>query len=323
MHGTVRDVPAADGAAARESRHSSPEPNTDPRARPNFLRNSRTAVDSIETIDIETLIERYEVILLDAYGVLVNSEGPLPGAGALLDRLTFTGKPYYVLTNDATKPPQVAATRYRRFGLPITADRIISSGSLLVHYFRQHQLGQAACAVLGPEGSAYYVEQAGGRIVATAAAFDVLIVADQTGFPFLEGVDAALSSLIRRIDAGGSVHLLLPNPDLIYPSPAGFGITSGSVALILEAALRLRYPHRDDLRFITLGKPEPPLFAEAARRSGGSSMVMIGDQLATDIAGANAFGIDSALLLGGVSADNGQLHRLPHRPTYLLHSLLS
>ncbi len=280
-------------------------------------------MDSIEIVGIETLIERYEVILLDAYGVLVNSDGPLPGASALLDRLSRTGRPYYVLTNDATKPAPLAVNRYRSFGLAITADLIISSGMLLAGYFRQHQLEGAACCVLGPEGSVYYAEQAGGRIVAPDDLFDVLIVADQTGFPFLEAIDAALSSLIRRIDAGGAVHLLLPNPDLIYPSPTGFGITSGSVALILEAALRLRYPRRDDLRFTALGKPEPALFAEAARRSGSSDMVMIGDQLATDIAGAQAFGIDSALLLGGVSADDGRLDTSSCRPTYLLHSLLS
>lgn len=278
-------------------------------------------MDPIETIDIATLIQRYAVILLDAYGVLVNSEGPLPGAPALLRRLSEMGKPYYLVTNDATKPPAVAASRYRRFGLRIDEDRIISSGLLLPEYFQRHGLERSACRVLGPKGSVYYVEKAGGRIVAPGEPFDVLIVADQTGFAFLETVDEVLSSLIRRTDAGGKVHLLLPNPDLIYPSPKGFGITSGSVALILESALRLRYPGREDLRFVPLGKPQPTLFEYAAHRSGTLNMVMIGDQLATDIAGAAAFGIDSALLLGGVSALGNGPYGVSWRPTYLLPTL--
>lgn len=278
-------------------------------------------MDDIEAVTIETLIDRYAVILLDAYGVLVNSERALPGARELLDHLCRTSKTHFVLTNDATKPPPVASRRYRRFGLNLDADRIISSGSLLPAYFRDHGLRGRACAVLGPEGSAAYARQAGGRLVGVDESFDVLIVADQTGFPFLEGVDTALSSLIRQIDGGRSVHLLLPNPDLVYPSPAGFGITSGSIALVLEAALKARYPHREDLRFVRLGKPEPALFQEAARRSGTLDMVMIGDQLATDIAGARGFGIASALLAGGVSAHQGKFDGVECRPTYLLPSL--
>lgn len=275
-----------------------------------------------ETVDIDTLIGRYAVILLDAYGVLVNSEGPLPGACSLLHRLNALAKPYYILTNDATKPPPIAARRYRNFGLAIDEERIISSGSLLPAYFRQHGLERKPCAVLGPAGSAYYVELAGGRVVAPDAPFEILIVADQTGFPFLEAVDAALSSMIRRLDDGDPLHLLLPNPDLIYPSPSGFGITSGSVALILETALRLRYPRRDDLRFVPLGKPQPALFEQAADRCGTRDMVMIGDQLATDIAGAQQFGIHSALLLGGVSAADAVSRADGVRPTYILPSLL-
>ena len=282
---------------------------------------SRSTAHPIATIDMDHLIERYSVILLDAYGVLVNSVGPLPGAIALLDRLNTLAKPYFILTNDATKPPPAAVARYRGFGLALNPEHIIASGSLLPAYFRDHRLLNCDCAVLGPEGSAEYVRQAGGRPVAPEGDFDALIVADQTGYPFLSTVDATLSSLIRQIDRGKEVHLLLPNPDLVYPSPSGYGITSGAIALILEAALKARYPDRKGLGFVPLGKPQPALFAEAARRSATRDMVMIGDQLATDIAGAQAFGIDSALLMGGVSAVDADLERAQWRPTYLLPSL--
>ncbi len=279
------------------------------------------AARALVDIDMDSLIERYSVILLDAYGVLVNSAGPLPGARALIDRLNRQAKPYYILTNDATKPPPLAVARYRRFGLELSAENIIASGSLLPAYFRKHGLMNCDCAVLGPDGSSEYVKQAGGRVVSPDRDFDALIVADQTGFDFLSAVDAALSSLIRQFDRGKQIHLLLPNPDLVYPSPSGYGITSGAIALILDAALRTRYPDRSEPGFVPLGKPQPALFAEAARRSGTLDMVMIGDQLATDIAGAQSFGIDSALLAGGVSAVNAELERGSWRPTYLLPSL--
>ena len=68
---------------------------------------------AIPRIDVETLLRRYEVVLLDAYGVLVHSGGALPGAAHLVDRLNGAGKPYYVLTNDASKLPATAASSMR------------------------------------------------------------------------------------------------------------------------------------------------------------------------------------------------------------------
>jgi len=276
---------------------------------------------AVQQVDIDHLIERYAVILLDAYGVLVNAEGALAGAAGLLRRLNELGKHYFVLTNDATKPPEIASRRYRGFGLPIEAEQIISSGSLLTPYFQERGLAGKAVRVLGPSGSLAYVRAAGGIVADVDEPFEVLVVADQEGFPFLETVDATLTALFARVDAGMTVELILPNPDLIFPSATGFGITSGSIALLLESALRLRYPDRDDLKFAVLGKPQPGLFLAAQRRCPGQEMVMIGDQLATDIAGANAAAIPSALLLGGVSAMLSDFPAVGPRPDYVLASI--
>jgi glycerol-1-phosphatase len=281
-----------------------------------------TTLDAIPEITIDEVVRRYRVLLLDAYGVLVHSAGALPGAGDFIARLNALGKPYHVLTNDASQLPVTAAARYRGYGLALDPDRIITSGALLVPYFAEHRLAGARCAVLGPDDAARYVEQAGGQVVGVEQRFDVLVIADESGFPFLETADAALSSLCRAVDEGRLPHLVLPNPDLIYPSGnGGFGFASGSLALMFEAALRLRYPGRDDLRFTRLGKPHPEIFAEALRRSGTRDMVVIGDQIETDIRGARAFGLDAVLVSTGVAA--GSLDIVPPdlRPTYRLRSL--
>jgi ribonucleotide monophosphatase NagD (HAD superfamily) len=178
------------------------------------------------------------------------------------------------------------------------------------------------CRVLGPPGSAEYVVDAGGYLASERETFEVLVIADQEGFPFLETVDGTLSEIFRRIDGGLPLHLVLPNPDLIYPKPSGYGITSGSIALVIEAAIQTRYPDRSDLRFTVLGKPKPDLFLEALGRCGTENVVMIGDQLATDIAGANAAGVDSALLLGGVSSARLISQKSGPQPTYVIASLM-
>jgi len=274
-------------------------------------------MDGIPTTTLEELAGRYEAFLFDVYGVLVHATGPLPGAAEALAWLRARGRPFFLLTNDASKLPERAAARYRGWGLPVEPEQIVPAGSLLAAHFRRHRLLGRPCAVLGTADSRAFVERAGGRVVPPEGDFEVLVVADQAGFPLLEGMDAALGGLVRRLDRGLPVHLVLPNPDLIYPKAEGFGITAGSIALVLEAALRRRYG-RAAPRFRPLGKPRPGLFREALRRAGTRRAVVVGDQIETDVAGARAAGLDAALVTGGVAR---ALPARGPRPAWLLPRL--
>jgi HAD superfamily hydrolase (TIGR01450 family) len=277
--------------------------------------------DDVPHTSVAQLLARYDAFLLDAYGVLVSASGAMPGAAEFVAALAGAGKAYFVLTNDASKLPSTGAARYRGFGLPLTEDRLITSGTLLAGYFAEHRLGGARCAVIGPRDSARYVERVGGELVPADSDFEVLVVADESGFDFLEVIDSALSSLIRRLDRGERTHLVLPNPDLIFPRGHDrFGIAAGSVAMLFEAALALRYPDRPALRFARLGKPHAAIFQEGLRRCGTSNAVMIGDTLDTDIRGANTCRIDSVLLHTGVT--RAQVATADGvRPTFLMRSL--
>jgi HAD superfamily hydrolase (TIGR01459 family) len=276
---------------------------------------------TIPTVTIDALIARYDALLLDAYGVLVNKAGALPGAKELIATLNRLDKPYYLVSNTAAHLPEHASTRYGRFGLELAPERILTAGLLIKPHFEAQGYEGLRCAVLGPEDSFRYVENAGARAVSPFEDFDLVLIGDQVGFPFLDGVDAVLSRLIEKLDLGETVPLILPNPDLIFPKASGFGITSGTVALIIETALKQRYPDRADVAFVRLGKPEPGLFEEAVRRAGTRNVVMIGDQVDTDIRGAAEVGLDSALVAGGVSGIAGAIGSGRPRPTYLLESL--
>jgi HAD superfamily hydrolase (TIGR01450 family) len=279
-------------------------------------------MNPIREISIEKVIERYAVLLLDAYGVLVNSSGALAGAAELIRGLNRSGKPYFLLTNDASKLPQTAAARFQNWGLDIAPERIITSGSLLNNYFEAHGLRDKRCVVLGPADSAMYVEEAGGKVVSAQSGFDAVVICDEAGFPFVETIDGILTELFHKVARREKIHLLLSNPDLIYPKAnQGFGIAGGSIALILEAALQLRYPGCSALRFVRLGKPHAAIFREALRRSGTRDMVMIGDQLETDIRGANAFGLDAVLVGTGVTDPAAVGTADQPRPTYVMASI--
>lgn len=272
--------------------------------------------------NLDQLMGKYDVFLLDAYGVLLDQTGALPGAAAFLKQLERRSHPYFILTNDASKSPLTASKRYSEMGLEVTPQHIITSGSLLTPYFARYGLKGSRCTVLGPGDSIGYAGAAGGRIVTPGNAFDVLIICDESGFDFPDTVDAVLSRLFQQLERGHQMHLLLPNPDLIYPKgPGAYGFASGSIAAMFEAAIQLRFPDKAPILFIRLGKPFPHLFQEAYARSKTKKMVMLGDQLETDIKGANAFGIDSVLVTTGVSALVETALPKALLPTYRLRAL--
>ena len=280
--------------------------------------------EPVPRISARELLRRYDCLLLDAYGVLLSHDHALPGADAFLAHLNASGKPYFIVTNDASRSAATSAARYRGMGLEVPPDRILTSAMALVPHFREKDLVGARCLVLGPEDSEEYVRQAGGTVVpwTEEPAARVLVVCDERGYPLRERLDQAITFLYRKVDAKEPVDLVLANPDLVYPAASGrYGFTAGALALVLEEALAQRYPRRRDLRFARLGKPFPPLFQEAARRAGTRSLVMIGDQLGTDVLGANRFGMDSVLVTGGLThLDHADFTRWG-RPTWILESL--
>lgn len=269
------------------------------------------------------LLDRYDGVLIDSFGVLTDGGGALPGAAALVAELRRRALPFLVVTNDASRQGGTNAARFHRFGLDIAAESILSAGDLIAPYFAAHGLAGARCLVLGTDDSRAFVADAGGVVppVDPAGDYDAVVVCDDGGFPFLDGLNAALSVLFRAFDQGRPIHRILPNPDLVFPAGGGaYGFTSGAIATLLEAALARRHPHRD-AAFVRLGKPHRPIFDEARRRIGEGRLLMIGDQLETDIAGARAAGLDAALLVTGVSRWRDQAASADAAPTYLLESL--
>ena len=121
------------------------------------------------------------------------------------------------------------------------------------------------------------------------------------------------------------MRFILPNPDIVYPSDTGaFSFTAGGLAALFEAVIALRDPE-GRYRFEPLGKPHAPMFETALERLGHPDrrrVVMIGDQLVTDVLGASHAGIDSVLIETGVS-HRADLARAAVRPTWLLRDLLA
>jgi len=134
---------------------------------------------TIPTVTTDELIARYDALLLDAYGVLVNKEGALPGAVELIAKLNRLDKPYYLVSNTSAHLPEQASARYRTFGLDLAPERMLTAGLLIKPHFEAQGYQGLRCAVLGPEDSFSYVEGAGAGAVTPFEEFDLVLIGDQ------------------------------------------------------------------------------------------------------------------------------------------------
>jgi HAD superfamily hydrolase (TIGR01450 family) len=232
--------------------------------------------------------------------------------------------PFLVVTNDASKSQEEASRRFGSFGLAINPEKILTSGMLVRDYYAEHSLSGARTMVLGTKDTEDYAAAAGAEVVPIRADedIDVLIIGDEEGFEFYKSVVIALNAVFRRIEQEQPIHLLLPNPDLIYPVEKGrFSFAAGTIAAMIESAIPARFP-ASSLSFARLGKPYAPIFSKAVETTGTENTLMIGDQILTDIQGAQDFGLDTALVNWGVTDPESLSPTQCYLPDYLLTSFI-
>jgi HAD superfamily hydrolase (TIGR01450 family) len=254
--------------------------------------------------NISSLIERYDALFFDSYGVLIDGVDAVPGAFDLVHRMNTEEVNYFIVTNDASASLAARIDKFRVQGFDIPVERIVNSGSLIAGFFEQHDLKQSPTLALGTEDARDYTRSAGGMLVEIDDNLepDVVVIGHSGPHDWELTLESLLSLFSRRFTERNPVRLILPNPDFIYPNgPGVYGFGAAAFVDLLEQALvRLHGPH-ESLVASKLGKPYSPIFNEAVRRAGTSDAVMIGDQLETDIRGANSAGIDSAVVTTGIN----------------------
>ena len=109
----------------------------------------------------KSVVEKYDVIFFDAFGVLKTHDSLIPGIEKTFAYLREQQKDFYILTNDASRSPIELAASYHRLGLyDIVPECIISSGMLAREYLAL-KVPEGTVAYLGTEKSAHYLETLG------------------------------------------------------------------------------------------------------------------------------------------------------------------
>jgi len=245
-------------------------------------------------------LQSFDGFLLDAYGVLVDSDRTLPGASAFIEELKRRAKPFRIISNDASTTPEAKCKKWLDRGLEIPAEALITPWSVLSSGLGPVDVEGKKCLLIGTPLSREMLRRAGGIVAEAADPVDFLLLADELTPDLMNVCNDAVGRLVRAFEEGLAPRLVLLNPDLVYPTSHGYGLTVGAIALMIEAALE-RILGRE-IRFSKVGKPEPGLFELGLKELAieRSRVVMIGDQWDTDISGASRVGMTSVLTTTGL-----------------------
>ena len=248
----------------------------------------------------------YDALLLDLDGVVYIGQDAVPGViGALNDAHSKYGAALTCVTNNAARSSAVVAQHLTELGLTVTADDVVTSA----------QAGAAELAKLLPKGARVFV--CGSRDLM----HEIELVGLEPSQDFDQEHDAVVNGYWPDMpwrmlgQAAGIISSGVPwvatNMDLTIPTKFGTSPGNGSMVNALIHATGRR-PN------VIAGKPEKPLMLASIERTKAKKPIVVGDRLDTDILGANNVGIDSLLVLSGVTSVAELLNAVPNeRPTYL------
>ncbi|MEZ4776498.1 MAG: HAD-IIA family hydrolase [Bacteroidia bacterium] len=255
--------------------------------------------------DFKSVAQNYRAIFFDAYGVLKNHKGLIPGVEQTFQFLKENDIDFYILTNDASRSPLALASVYQERGIAeINEHKIISSGMIAREYLRL-KVKSGVIAYLGTPQSAHYVEAIGLKAISIrdleledADKISALVLLDDEGYDWNHDINKAIN--LVRIK---NMPVIVANTDAAYPvSKYDLAVAVGSIANMME--------HIVGKKFIRFGKPDAQMFnfafehIQKERPIQKNEILMVGDTLHTDIMGGNKFGMDTALVLSGNTLPN-------------------
>jgi len=249
---------------------------------------------------LSEIVDRYDALLLDQWGVIHGGIEPYPGVLEALAALRAAGKPVAVLSN-APRRSKHAEGRLRQIGVPADAyDQLVTSGdsahaALAAREDPAHAaLGQRYLFV-GPGWDTGLVDGLDYRQVDAVAEADFLLVVGL----FDEADPIERYEPLFAAAAVRDLAMVCVNPDLVIHRQNG-------VSAPCAGWLARHYQGAHGGRVIYHGKPDPAIFRRAARLLGQADdarILVVGDSLATDIKGAAAAGYDSLFVTRGIYAD--------------------
>lgn len=242
--------------------------------------------------------------LIDMDGVLVTGKTLIPGADRFIERLKETETKFLILTNNPLYTQRDLEHRFNSIGLPVPAEHIYTS-AMATARFLQNQNPNGKAFVIGESGLTQAMHEVG--YIQTDTKPDYVVLGEVNTYNFEQ-----VAKAVRLINDGAM--FIATNPDSTGPTEAGIVPATGALAALIEKATN-RAP-------FFIGKPNPLMMRSAMRYLGmhTADTIMVGDRMDTDIVAGVMSGLDTILVLSGVSKRE-DVHRFPYRPTQILNSV--
>jgi NagD protein len=242
--------------------------------------------------------------LLDMDGVLVHEAEPIPGAQELINALREQGLRYLVFTNNSIYTPRDLSARLATSGMDIPPSHIWTS-ALATARFLDDQRPEGSAYVVGEAGLTTALHEIGYTLVESAP--DYVVLGETRTYSF-----EAITRAIRLVKNGA--RFIATNPDQVGPSTEGVLPATGAVAALIQAATGVT-PY-------FIGKPNPLMMRSALRQmdAHSESTIMVGDRMDTDIKAGIEAGLETVLVLTGVT-ERVDVERYPYRPHRIVESV--
>jgi HAD superfamily hydrolase (TIGR01458 family) len=246
-------------------------------------------------------------VLIDIDGVLTVSWTPLPGAVEAVTAIREAGLPLALVTNTTSRTRRRIADTLTAAGFPIGAQDVLTAPAATAAHLREHR-PDAACLLLNSGDVDEDLE--GVRLVHGPDARPDVVVVGGAGPEFDY---AALNDVFGHLQRGA--ELLAMHRNLFWRTDAGLQLDSGAFLLGLEQAA--------DTEAVVLGKPAAEFFAAALRSLDvtAAETMMVGDDVESDVLGAQAHGLTGVLVRTGKFRPDAEDGIDGHRPQHVVDSI--
>jgi NagD protein len=242
--------------------------------------------------------------LIDMDGVLIRGRAMIPGAAEFIGRLVRGGLEFLVLTNNPQFTQKDLSYRLGSIGLEVEPRRIFTSAMATVRFLKS-QPSSGKVFVIGESGLTGPLHDAGFIITDIEPWYVVL---GETSAYNIQHITTA----IRLIERGA--RFIATNPDPSGPGDGGIVPACGAMAALIEKATGVAP--------FFVGKPNPLMMRTALNYLGvhSENTVMIGDRMDTDMVAGVESGMDTILVLSGVTRPE-DVARFPYQPSRIVGSV--
>ncbi|WP_226021417.1 HAD-IIA family hydrolase [Halomicrobium salinisoli] len=250
-----------------------------------------------------------EAAIVDLDGTVYHGDDPLPGASEGIDALRAAGASLLFFSNNPVYDGEDYVERLQGMGLDVRQGEAVSAADVTREYLVERHPGDDIFLV-GTDALADMLRTADLTLTDEPEAADVLLASWTPEFGYDDLVDA-----LRVADGDGTV-LLGTDPDRTFPGSEGKPIPGSGAVINAVAGVLEREPDR------VLGKPSAEATATALERLGvpAEDVLVVGDRLDTDVAMGERAGMETAVVLTGVT-DRAAVEASDVSPDHVLDSL--